>query len=78
MMAFYPTPAGLIGHTPLVRLKRMEAQYQLSCRLLAKLEGCQIGGSSKTRAVKFMLDDAVKQGRLHQDSTIIEASSLAK
>ncbi|MBR2928622.1 MAG: cysteine synthase A [Oscillospiraceae bacterium] len=75
MMAFYPTPAGLIGHTPLVRLKRMEAQYQLSCRLLAKLEGCQIGGSSKTRAVKFMLDDAVKQGRLHQDSTIIEASS---
>lgn len=75
MMAFYPSSAGLIGHTPLVRLKRLEIHDQLSCRLLAKLESQQLGGSSKTRAVKFMLDDAVKQGRLHQDSTIIEASS---
>ncbi len=74
-MAFYPSPAGLIGHTPLVRLRRLEAHFQLSCRLLAKLEGCQLGGSSKTRAVKFMLDDAVKRKLLLPSSTIIEASS---
>ncbi len=74
-MALYPSPAGLIGHTPLVRLRRIENHYQLPCRLLAKLESHQLGGSSKTRAVKFMMDDAVKQGRLHRDSTIIEASS---
>lgn len=74
-MPFYPSPAGLIGHTPLVQLRRLEVHYHLPCRLLAKLESHQLGGSSKTRAVKFMLDDAVKQKQLHPDSTIIEASS---
>ena len=74
-MAFYPSTRQLIGHTPLVRLRHIEAHCHLPCRLLAKLEGCQIGGSSKTRAVKFMLDDAARKGRLHPGSTIIEASS---
>lgn len=74
-MAFYPSTRQLIGHTPLVRLRHMEAHCHLPCRLLAKLEGCQIGGSSKTRAVQFLLDDAVRAGRLRRGGTVIEASS---
>ncbi len=65
----------LIGGTPLLELCRIEAEYGLQGRLLAKLEGWNPGGSAKDRVARSMLDDAEARGILTADSVIIEPTS---
>ena len=65
----------LIGHTPLLELTRIEQEYGLRARLLAKLEYLNPAGSAKDRAAKAMLDDAEARGLLSPDSVIIEPTS---
>ncbi len=74
-MAIYTSAEQLIGNTPLVELGRLAAQHRLSCRLLAKLEGCNPGGSAKDRVAKAMLDRAERKGLLSPGSVIIEPTS---
>jgi len=63
----------LIGHTPLVELKRFAAGA--GATLLTKLEMFSPGGSSKDRIAFQMVCEAEAQGLLHPDSTIIEPTS---
>ncbi len=63
----------LIGNTPLVKLDRLNPNPKVN--LFAKLEGQNPGGSVKDRAALFMIKNALKEGRLTQDDTIIEATS---
>jgi len=63
----------LIGHTPLVELKRFAAGA--GATLLAKLEMFSPGGSVKDRIAFQMVCEAEAQGLLHPDSTIIEPTS---
>ena len=63
----------LIGHTPLVELKRLTEQ--LPATLLAKLEMFNPGGSSKDRAAFSMIREAETQGLLRPDGIIIEPTS---
>ena len=65
----------LIGHTPLLRLLRLEAAHNLNCRLLAKLEIFNPGGSAKDRVARAMLDDAEDRGLIGPGATIIEPTS---
>ena len=65
----------LIGHTPLLRLLRLEAAHNLNCRLLVKLESCNPGGSAKDRVAIAMLDDAEDRGLIGPGATIIEPTS---
>ena len=65
----------LIGHTPLLRLVRLEAAHNLNCRVLAKLEGFNPGGSAKDRVARAMLDDAEDRGLIGPGATIIEPTS---
>ena len=65
----------LIGHTPLLRLVRLEAAHNLNCRLLAKLESFNPGGSAKDRVAGAMLDDAEDRGLIGPGATIIEPTS---
>lgn len=65
----------LIGHTPLVELTRLEKDYKLEARLLAKVEGFNPAGSVKDRVAMAMLDDAEKRGLLRPGATIIEPTS---
>ena len=65
----------LIGHTPLLRLVRLEAAHNLNCHLLAKLESFNPGGSAKDRVAKAMLDDAEDRGLIGPGATIIEPTS---
>ena len=64
-----------LGHTPLVELPNMSTNKKV--RILAKLEGQNLGGSASTkdRVAKYMIDAAVKNGQLKEDMTIIEATS---
>lgn len=75
METIYTSVQELIGHTPLVELTRIEKAYGLSCRLLAKLEAFNPGGSVKDRVAKAILDDAKASGKLNDDSVIIEPTS---
>ncbi len=65
----------LIGHTPLVRLSAIERAYGLQATLLAKLEGANPAGSAKDRVALAMIRQAQADGRLQEDSVIIEPTS---
>ncbi len=65
----------LIGNTPLVRLRNIEKAYHLSSPIYAKLERCNPTGSIKDRIAKEMILSALKEGRIDQDTLIIEPTS---
>ena len=75
MSNIYTAAEQLIGHTPLLRLVRLEASHNLNCRLLVKLESFNPGGSAKDRVARAMLDDAEDRGLIGSGSTIIEPTS---
>ncbi len=64
----------LIGDTPLVRLKSVEAKFSLKAKLYAKLEWYNLTGSIKDRPSLQILLDAKKNG-LKKGSKVIEATS---
>ncbi len=63
----------LIGHTPLVRLRQIDAG--LACPIIAKVEATNPGGSVKDRAAVTMIDAAEAEGLLRPGSTIVEPTS---
>lgn len=65
----------LIGHTPLVALENIEAEYGLQAHVFAKLESFNLTGSIKDRAVKKMIEDAEENGILKEGTVIIEPTS---
>ncbi len=64
---------GLIGNTPLVRLRR--ASEATGCDILAKCEFMNPGGSIKDRAAKFIVEDAEARGTLAPGGTIVEGTA---
>ncbi|MCI8327359.1 MAG: cysteine synthase A [Lachnospiraceae bacterium] len=69
----YDNVLGAIGHTPMVRLNRMNRPG--NAQVLVKFEGMNVGGSIKTRTAYNMILDAEKKGLLHKDSIIVEPTS---
>ena len=65
----------LIGGTPLLELKRIEAEEGIGSRILAKLEYFNPAGSVKDRVAKAMIDDAEQKGLLKEGSVLIEPTS---
>jgi cysteine synthase A len=63
----------LIGHTPVLQLRRIVASG--SADLFAKLEFLNPGGSVKDRAALGMILDAERRGILHNNSIITEATA---
>ena len=63
----------LIGHTPLVRLNRLNPNKKVA--IWAKIESFNPGGSVKDRIALSMIEAAEKSGALTRDKTIIEATS---
>lgn len=74
-MKIYENITDLIGNTPLVKLKKTEKEYNLSSKLIAKVEFFNPAGSVKDRVAKSMLDDAEKRGLIKEGATIIEPTS---
>ena len=64
-----------IGKTPLVELKRIEEKYNLKCKLFAKVEFFNPGGSVKDRIAKAMIEDAEQKGLINKDTVLIEPTS---
>lgn len=74
-MTVYESVDQLVGHTPLLELKRVEEAHGVSARILGKLEYFNPAGSIKDRIAKAMIDDAEAAGILKPGATIIEPTS---
>ena len=75
MSHIYTSMEELIGGTPLLELKKIEKEFDLKARVLAKLEYFNPAGSVKDRIAKEMILDAEEKGILKSGSTIIEPTS---
>lgn len=69
----YHSSLELIGNTPLVELSRI--QIPNNNRIFAKLESYNPAGGVKDRVALHILQKAKKEGSLHKDSVIIEATA---
>ncbi|MEQ6918248.1 cysteine synthase CysM [Halomonas aquatica] len=69
----FPTLEETVGHTPLVRLKRITAGRGNT--LLAKLEGNNPAGSVKDRPALSMIKQAEARGEIAPGDTLVEATS---
>ncbi|MBR7064842.1 MAG: cysteine synthase A [Treponema sp.] len=65
----------LIGNTPLLELTGLQKKYNLSARILAKLEYLNPAGSVKDRIAKAMIDCALNAKKITSTTTIIEPTS---
>jgi len=63
----------LIGHTPLVRLRR--ASDETGCEILGKCEFLNPGGSVKDRAALWIVRDAEARGALKPGGLIVEGTA---
>ena len=62
-----------IGNTPLVELSRIAIPN--NNRIFAKLESYNPAGGVKDRVALYILQKAQKEGKLHKDSVVIEATA---
>src|SRR5439155_16042819 len=64
----------LIGNTPLLRLKRIDADLG-GVKVLGKAEWANPGGSVKDRAALSMILDGERRGLLTKDKILVDATS---
>ena len=62
-----------IGHTPMVRLRRLPDPE--GAEILVKFEGLNVGGSIKTRTAYNMILAAEEAGQIGPDTVIVEPTS---
>lgn len=62
-----------VGHTPLIRLNHMTEDGD--AEILVKYEGLNVGGSIKTRTALNMIEDGEKNGKIGQNTVIVEPTS---
>lgn len=72
-MNIYGSVHELIGNTPIVELNNIEIPN--NCRIFAKLEFMNPGGSVKDRLGMSLLKDAEESGQLQSGGTIIEPTA---
>lgn len=74
-MALFKSVTDLIGNTPLVELTNIEKLLNLKARVLAKVEGLNPSGSIKDKAAFYMIKEALKSGKITQNTKIVEPTS---
>ncbi len=65
----------LIGHTPLLELSNYEKEFELGAKVIAKLEYFNPLGSVKDRVAAAMIEQGIKDGKINQETIIIEPTS---
>ena len=74
-MTTHKSVSELIGNTPLVELTNFEKNHNLDATILGKVELFNPAGSVKDRIAKAMIDEAVKAGKVNDDTVLIEPTS---
>lgn len=65
----------LIGNTPMVKINKITKAEGVKCEIVAKLEFCNPGGSTKDRIAKTMIEYGERDGSITKGTTLIEATS---
>lgn len=74
-MAIYKSVIDLVGNTPLVELTHFDENNQLNATIVGKVEYFNPAGSVKDRIAKAMYAQAVADGKLNDETVIIEPTS---
>ena len=74
-MTIHKSVSELIGNTPLVELTNFEKNHNLDATILGKVELFNPAESVKDRIAKAMIDEAVKAGKVNDDTVLIEPTS---
>ncbi len=72
-MDVYMSVRDMIGHTPILKLNHMENKKEVG--IYAKLELMNPAGSVKDRVGAYMVEDAIRSGRLKKGGAIIDATA---
>lgn len=75
IMTIHKSVSELIGNTPLVELTNFEKNHNLDATILGKVELFNPAGSVKDRIAKAMIDEAVKAGKVNDETVLIEPTS---
>lgn len=65
----------MVGNTPMIKLDRIKEKYNIKHNLYAKVEMFNPSGSVKIRPALQMIEDAIKENLIHDDTVIVEATS---
>ncbi|CAH0690198.1 unnamed protein product [Spodoptera exigua] len=71
----YNSVLELVGNTPLVKLNRLPLEHGVKCEVYAKCEFMNPGGSIKDRIALAMMQDARKDGAVHDQTEFVEVTS---
>ena len=74
-MTIHKSVSELIGNTPLVELTNFEKNHNLDATILGMVELFNPAGSVKDRIAKAMIDEAVKAGKVNDETVLIEPTS---
>ena len=74
-MTIHTSVSELIGGTPLVELTNYQRNHGLKARIVGKVESFNPGGSVKDRIARAMIDKALADGLIDQDTVLIEPTS---
>lgn len=74
-MAYKKRITELIGGTPLLELSNYNKNHNLKATIVAKLEYFNPGGSVKDRIARKMIEVALENGEINENSVIIEPTS---
>ena len=74
-MTIHQNVSELIGNTPLVELTNYERNHELKARIVGKVELFNPAGSVKDRIALAMIDQAVEDGLINDDTVLIEPTS---
>ena len=75
MEGIYKNIFETLGNTPLLQITGTGKHADTKARVLVKLEYANPSGSVKDRAAYYMLQEAVKSGKVNKDTIIIEPTS---
>src|SRR6266571_5541830 len=64
---------GAIGNTPLIKLRQVSERT--GCEILGKAEFMNPGQSVKDRAALFIIQEAMRKGRLKPGGTVVEGTA---
>ncbi|WP_282209590.1 cysteine synthase A [Parvibacter caecicola] len=71
----YTSVEQLIGNTPLLELANYEKNHGLAAKIVGKVESFNPAGSVKDRIALNMLNSAIRDGKVNQDTVLIEPTS---
>ena len=74
-MNVHESVSELIGNTPLVKLNGYTLHNNIDANIIGKVEFFNPAGSVKDRIAKAMIDTAVKEGKIDENTTLIEPTS---